>query len=175
MMRLAAVVLLVVLAALPLSVRPSAPPVAWLAVGALAVGAAGVAAWSVPLVTAAGSLAVIAYALGLVIVRPEVDLVTPLALGAALVLLLALVHLAARARGAGLAPSVIAAQVRRWLAVVGLGVGTAVALVAVAGPLGAALRGAALPVVIAASALGALVAVAGVIAALASEVPGERP
>jgi hypothetical protein len=173
MMRLAAVVLLAVLAALPWSVRPSPPPVAWLAVGVLAVGAAGVAAWSVPLVTAAGSLAVIAYALALTIVGPEVDLVTPLVLGAALVLLLALVHLAGRTRGASCAPSVVAAQARGWLAVVGLGAGIAVLLVAAAAPVGAALRGASLPVVIAASSLGALVAVAAVIAALASAMAGE--
>jgi hypothetical protein len=164
MMRLAAVVLLAVLAALPLSVRPSPPPVVWLAVGALVVGAAGVLVWSVSLVTAAGSLAVIAYALALAIVRPGVDLVAPLALGATLALLLALAHLAAHARGAALAPSVVAAQARRWLAVVGLGAGAAVALVAVAAPLGAALRSATLPVVVVASALGALVTVAAVIA-----------
>ena len=49
MMRLAALVLLAILAALPLAVRPSTPPVAWLATVALVVGAAGVIAWSVPL------------------------------------------------------------------------------------------------------------------------------
>jgi hypothetical protein len=173
MMRLAAVVLLAVLAALPVSVRPSAPPVAWLTAAALVVGASGVVAWSVPLVTAAGSLAVIAYALALVLARPEVDLVAPLALGAAFVLLLALAHLAARTRGAALAPSVVAAQARRWVTAVGVGVGAAVVLVAVAGPLGGALRSATLPVVVVASALGALTAVAGLVALVAARAPGE--
>ena len=56
MMRLAAMVLLAVLAALPLAVRPSSPPVTWLATAALVVGGVGVITWSVPLVTAAGSL-----------------------------------------------------------------------------------------------------------------------
>jgi hypothetical protein len=169
MMRLAAIVLLAVLTALPLSVRPSTPPVTWLATAALVVGGAGVVAWSVPLVTAASSLVVIAYALALVIARPAADSLTALALGATLVLLLALVHLGGRVRGAALGPAVIAVQAREWLAVVGLGVVAAVALGAAAAPLGVALRSAALPVVVVAAALGAVLAVAGVIALVARE------
>jgi len=169
MMRLGAMVLLAVLAALPLGVRPSTPPVAWLAMAALAVGGVGVIAWSVPLVTAAGSLVLIAYALALVIAGPSADPLTAIALGSTLVLLLALVHFGGRVRGATLGPSVIASQARQWLAVVGLGVVAALALTAAALPLGVALRSASLPVVVIAGALGAVLTVAGVIALVTSE------
>lgn len=172
MMRLAAVVLLAVLAALPLAVRPSSPPVTWLATAALVVGGVGVIAWSVPLVTAAGSLVLIAYALALVLAGPAADPLAAIALGSILVLLLALVHFAGRARGAALGASVIASQVRQWLAVVGLGTVAAAVLTAVAVPLGVALRSATLPVVVIAAALGAVLTVAGVIALVARETSG---
>lgn len=169
MMRLAALVLLAVLAALPLGVRPSTPPVAWIATVALVVGGVGVVAWSVPLVTASGSLVVIAYALALVVAGPAADALTAIALGATLVLLLALVHLGGRVRGATLGASVIAVQARQWLAVVGLGIVAAIGLGAAAGPLGGALRSATLPAVVIAAALGAVLTVAGVIALVARE------
>jgi hypothetical protein len=172
MMRLAALVLLAVLAALPLGVRPSTPPVTWLATVALAVGAVGVLAWSVSLVTAAASLVVIAYALALVIAAPPAESLTAIALGATVVLLLALVHFGGRVRGAMLGPAVIAAQARQWLAVVGLGVAAAVGLSAVAAPLGFALRGATLPVIVVAAALGAVLTVSGVIALMARDGSG---
>ncbi len=172
MMRLAALVLLAVLAALPLGVQPATPPVTWLAMAALLVGGVGVIAWSVPLVTAAGSLVVIAYALALVIAAPAPELLPPIALGATLVLLLALVHFGGRVRGALIGPGVIAAQARQWLAVVGLGVAATVGLAALAAPIGVALRSATLPLVVIAGALGAVLTVAGVIALVARE--GER-
>ena len=52
-------------------------------------------AWSVPLVTA-GPLALIAYALALLVAGPAADPLIAVALGATLVLLLALVHFAGR-------------------------------------------------------------------------------
>jgi hypothetical protein len=173
MMRLAALVLLAVLAALPLGVRPSTPPVAWIVTVALLVGGVGVIGWSVSLVTAAGSLVVIAYALALVVAAPAAELLPPIALGATLVLLLTLVHFGSRVRGAMIGPSVIAAQARQWLAVVGLGVAAAVGLTAVAAPLAGALRDAALPMVVIAAALGAVLTMAGVIALVARA--GQRP
>lgn len=173
MMRLAALVLLAVLAALPLGVRPSTPPVTWLVTAALLVGGVGVIVWSVSLVTAAGSLVVIAYALALVVAAPAAELLPPIALGATLVLLLALVHFGSRVRGAMIGPAVIAVQARQWLAVVGLGVAAAVGLTAVAAPFGGALRGATLPMAVIAAALGAVLTVAGVIALVARE--GQRP
>lgn len=170
-MRLAALVLLAVVAALPLGLQPTTPPVVWLVTVALLMGGVGVIAWSVPLVTAAGSLVVIAYALALVIAAPVAELLPPIVLGATLVLLLALVHFGGRVRGAQIGPSVLAAQARQWLAVVGLGVAAAVGLAAVAAPLGAALRSATLPMVVVAAALGAVLTVAGIIALLAREAP----
>ena len=172
MMRLAALGLLAVLAALPLAVRPSSPPVTWLATAVLVVGGVGVIAWSVPLVTAAGSLALIAYALALVIGDPTADPLAAIALGSTLALLLALVHFAGRVRGAALGPSVVAAQVRQWLTVVGLGAALAGGLIAAAVPVGVALRNATLPVVVIAAALGAVLTVAGVIALVAREAGG---
>jgi hypothetical protein len=174
MMRLAAIVLLAVLAALPLSVRPSSQPVTWLVTAALVVGGVGVIAWSVPLVTAAGSLVLIAYALALVLAGPAADPLAAIALGSTVVLLLALVHLGGRVRGAVLGPSVIASQARQWLAVVALGAVAALVLTQAAAPLGVALRSAALPVVVIAAALGAVLTVAGVIALVAREASG-RP
>ena len=163
MIRLAAAVLLAVLAAVPVSVMPS-PPVTWLAGGALVVGGAGVIARVVPLVTAGASLALIGYALALVIARPAMNAVAASALGATLVLLLALVHFAGRVRGAALGPRVVAGQLRQWVAVAALGGGAALALTAVAAALRAALPGVALPIVVIAAALGALMTVAGVVA-----------
>ena len=162
MMRLAAAVLVAVLGALPLGILPS-PPVTWLAVPALVVGGAGVVALSVPLVTAGASLALIAYALALVIVRPSFDPVVALAFGATLVLLLALVHLAGHVHGAVIGPGVIATQIRHWLMVVAVGVVAAVVLTMGGAALAVTLQGAAFPVVIVVAALGALVTVAGVI------------
>lgn len=173
MIRLAALVLLAVLAALPLGVQPATPPVTWLVIAALLVGGVGVIVWSVPLVTAAGSLVIIAYALALVISAPAPELLSPIALGATLVLLLALVHFGGRVRGALIGPGVIAVQARQWLAVVGLGVVATGGLAAVAVPIGVALRSATLPMVVIAAALGAVLTVAGVIALVARE--GERP
>ena len=169
MMRLAALVLLAILAALPLGVRPPTPPVTWIATVALVAGGVGVIVWSVPLVTAAGSLVVIAYALALVVAGPAADALTAIALGATLVLLLALVHLGGRVRGAAVDPSVIVVQARQWLVVVGLGVVAAIGLGAAAGPLGGALRSATLPAVVIAAALGAVLTVAGVMALVARE------
>ena len=106
------------------------------------------------------------------IAAPAAEILSPVALGATLVLLLALVHFGSRVRGAMIGPSVIAAQARQWLAVVGLGVAAAVGLTAVAAPLGVGLRSATLPMVLIAAALGAVLTVAGVIALVARE--GQR-
>jgi hypothetical protein len=152
-----------VLAAFPLSVL-SAPPVTWLAVAALGVGGAGVAALSVPVVTAGASLALIAYTLALVMARAAVDPIAAIALGATLVLLLALVHFAGHVHGAAVAVSVVASRIRQSLAIVAVGIAAALVLTAGGAALSGALRDAPLPVVVAAAALGALLAAAGVIA-----------
>ena len=166
MLRAAGLGLVAVLVAFPLAVLPS-PPVSWLAGAAFAVAGAGVVARLVPLVTAGGSLALIAYALALVIARPEADPVAATAFGATLVLLLALVHFAGRAHGAAIGAGVLAAQLRQWLVVVTAGVVATVVLTAGASALGPALAGATLPVMVVAAALGVLLTVAGVIALVA--------
>ena len=161
-MRLAAVALMAMLVGWPLAVWPS-PVLVGLAVPGLVVGGAGVIARSVPLATAGAALALIEYALALVIAQPRPDPVTGIAFGAGLVLLLASVHFTGRAHGAALGPSVIRSQVRHWLAIVALGAVGATLLTVGGEALGLALRGAALPVVVAAAALGALATVAGVV------------
>jgi hypothetical protein len=166
-LRLAAAALVVTAVAFPLAVLPS-PPVTWLAVGAVLVAGAGVALLSVPLVTAGASLALIAYAIALVVVKPPADPLVAMALGGTLVVLLALVHLAGRVDGAALGRGVAVAQLRQWLAVIAAGVLMTIALTAGGAVVASVLAGATLPVVVVAAALGALLAVAGVVALLAS-------
>jgi hypothetical protein len=163
MTRLAAAALLAVLVAFPVAVLPAAP-VTWLAIVALAAGGAGVVALMVTLVTIGAALALIAYAVALVLARPAADPVAAAGFGATLVLLLALVHFAARVHGALVGPAVVAAQIRRWLLIVAAGVVAALALTAGGAVLGPVLLGATLPVVVVAATLGALMTVAGVVA-----------
>jgi hypothetical protein len=163
MLRLAAAILLVVLVAVPVAVLPAAP-VSWLAVGALAVAGAGIAMLSVSVVTAGATLALITYALALVIAQPPVDPVAAIAVGVDAVGLLALVQFAGHAQGALLGPAVLAGRIRQLLLGSGLGAAVSVALIAVATVLGFVLRDATLPVVVAAAALGALLAMAGLVA-----------
>jgi hypothetical protein len=163
MMRLAAVVLVAMLVAIPLAVLPAAP-VTWLAIPALGVGGAGAILLVIPIVTMGASLALIAYAVALVTAGAAIDPVAAIAFGSTLVLLLALVHFAARVRGAAIEGAVIAVQLRHWLMIAALGVVAAVALTVGGAMLGAALGGASLPVLVVAAALGALMTSAGVIA-----------
>ncbi len=167
MMRLVAAALLLVVTALPLAVYPAAP-VTWLALAALLAGGAGVALLSPPVVTVGGALALIAYAAALLIERPALDPPGAIALGVALTLLLSCVHFAGRVHGAALGPSVMATQVREWLRAAAAGV-LAAATFALAGvAVASGFHGASLPVVIAAAALGAGLAMAGAIALLAA-------
>ena len=162
MMRLAAVVLVAVVAGIPLAILP-APPVTWVAVVALVTGLVGMLAWSVPLVTAGASLSLIAYAIALALARPAADPITAVVFGGTLVLLLALVNFAGRLDDAVLGPGVLAGQIRHWLAIVALGAAIAAGLTVGGVVLGPVLVGATLPVVVATAALGALLTMAGVI------------
>lgn len=174
MMRLAAAVLVGVLVAFPVAALPAAP-VTWLAIVALAVGGAGVIVLSVTLVTIGAALALIGYAVALVLARPAIDPVAASGFGATSVLLLALVHFAARVQGAALGPAVVAAQIRHWLATIAAGVVAAAVLTAGGALLGPALVGATLPMLAVAATLGALLAVAGVIALTTREDPPPSP
>jgi hypothetical protein len=155
----------VVVAAFPLAVLPQAP-VTWVTGAALGVGGAGVALLSVGIVTTGGALAVIAYALALAIARPAAGPLAAGALGVALLLLLASVHLAGRVRGAALASGVLAGQARQWAAVAAAGTAAAGILTLGAGAVGTVLAGATLPVVVVAAGLGVVLTVAGTIALL---------
>jgi hypothetical protein len=173
MLRLAAAVLLVVLVAFPVAVLPAAP-VTWLAVVALAVAGGGIAVLSVPVTTAGAALALITYALALVIAQAPVDPVAAIGVGVDAVVLLTLVQFAGHAQGALLGPAVLAGRLRQWLAAAGLGAAVAGALVTVATLLELVLRGVTLPVVAAAAALGALLAMAGLVA-LMTAAPAPPP
>jgi hypothetical protein len=164
MMRLAAAVLVLVVVSFPVAVLPG-PPVTWLAVVGGIVGGAGAVLLSVTLVTVGASVALIAYALALLIARPVgADPLTATSFGAALVVMLALVHFAARADAAALGPAVLATQLRQWLVTIAAGVLAAAGLTMAADLLGAVLAGTSQAVVVAAAALGAVLTVAGLIA-----------
>jgi hypothetical protein len=163
MMRLAALVLVAVVAGIPLEILAAAP-VTWLAGAALSVGGVGALALSMSFVTAGAALALIAYTLALTAGRPAADPIVSVVFGGTLVLLLALVHFAGRVDGALIGRGVIAGQLRRWLGIVALGVVAAGGLAAGGAVLGPILVGATLPIVVVAAALGSLLTVAGVIA-----------
>ena len=163
MMRLVAAALVLVVVAFPLAVYPAAP-VTWLVLIALLAAGAGVALLSAPVVTAGAALALIAHAAALLIARPAVDLVGAVALGVTLTLLLSVVHFGARVEGAVLGASVLASQAREWVMVIAAGVLAAVSLAVGGSVLAGMFRGASLPMVVAAAALGAALAMASVIA-----------
>jgi hypothetical protein len=161
-LRLAGLLLVGVLALVPVTVLPAAP-ITWLAGVVLVVGGVGMLARSTRVVTTAASVAVIAYALALVIDRPSVDPAAAIAFGATLVLVLALVHFAECVHGASVPPGVVAGQVQRWLGVAALGAAGATGLTLGAALLAPGLTGARLPVVTAAAALGAILTLAGLV------------
>jgi hypothetical protein len=163
MIRLATVLLVAVVSAFPALVTPTVP-VTWLASLAFVVGTLGVLVRSMALSTASAALALIAYALALVVGRAASDPLAAAVFGGVLVALLALAHLAARTDGAWLGPAVVAVQVRQWLASIVLGLAAALMLTTTARLLALALAGAALPTVVVAAALGAVLAVAGAVA-----------
>jgi hypothetical protein len=166
-MRLAGVALVAIVVAFPLATLPAAP-VTWLAGAALVVGVLGVSALSVPLAAAGAAIAMVAYALAIVIGQPPADPSASAAFGATLVLLLALVHFAGRIHGAAVGPGVVAGQVRHWLGVGAAGVLAALGISLGGAALGPLLLGATLPIVIVAAALGAVLTAAGVIALVTS-------
>ncbi len=162
-MRVVPAALVLIALAFPLGVYP-APPVTWLVLLALLVGAAAVTLLSVALVTACAALALIAHAVALMIVRPPIDPLAATVLGVTLTLLPLVVHFAARAERAFLGPGVLAAQIRDWLVAAGAGAAAAAVLTAAASVLASGFLGAPLPLIVAAGALGAALTVAGAVA-----------
>jgi hypothetical protein len=163
MLRLVAAALALSVAAIPLTVYPAAP-VTWLVLASLLTVAAGVTLLAVPLVAAGGVLALIAHAVALLIAPPALDVAGAIALGVALTLLLSIVDVAARLDGAALGPSLLVWQAREWAVVTAAGGLAAGALTLGGFALADAARGASPPVVVAAAALGAALAMAGAIA-----------
>ena len=163
MMRVVAAALALTACAVPLTIYPVAP-VTWLVLLALGAQGLGIAVLAVPVVTAGGTLTLVAYAVALLIVQPALNPVGAIALGASLTALVLVVHFAARTQGAALGPTVLATQARECLRVVAAGVIGAATLAIAATALAAVLRALTLPSMIGAAALGALVAMAGGVA-----------
>ena len=164
---LAATGLMVLLAGIGPVLSPW-PGVSALGIAAVLVGGAGTLAGIVPLATAGGALALIAYALALGLEQPASHPLAGAVLGAGLVLLLALTHLAARTRGAAVERAVARLLLRHGAPVLAVGALAAAALVVAGALVAVALRGASLPAVVATATLGAVAAVAGVIALVTS-------
>ena len=155
------------LAAIPLAIDAS-PFVRGLAVVVLVLWVGATALRSVPLATAACTLALVEYALALVIARTPVDVMTGAGVGLVMLLLLQLVHFRRRVHGAQVGRAVLRSQLVAWLTIAGLG--AVAAVLASAG--GALLREgvlarAPLPAIVVASAIGAVATAAGVIALIA--------
>ena len=110
-MKYAATAIMALLAGVGPALSPW-PGVSTLGLVAFLVGGAGTLARIVPLATAGGALALIAYTLALGSEQPASHPLAGAAIGAGLVLLLALTHLAARTGGAALEPAVAAATPR---------------------------------------------------------------
>jgi hypothetical protein len=160
MTRAIALVPILVLAGLPVLIRPSSGHAA-AALGAVALGAAGVLAGWRPLVTAGGSLTLIQYTLALT--GRRASLASAVVLGVSLALVLDVSEFAGRLHGAAPGATVLGRQARHWLTSAILGalatttLGVLAALVRFGGP-------PALPPLLAA--LGALAAVVGVAGAV---------
>jgi len=166
MLRLVAALLVLGLAAFPALVVP-VRIAAGLAVPALAVGLLGVAMPSVPVATAAVVLALAAHGFTLAATAAPADLVAGLVFGAVAFVLLELVDLLARTRGATRARGVLASWGRHALGVVVVSAAVVLGLGIAGTVLGPLLHGARVPVVVVVGALGALVAAAGVVAVVA--------
>ena len=167
MTRLVAFALLLVVVALPLTVLPS-PHLCWLLVPASLVGGLGVVALSAPVTTAGAAVALIAYAVALLIERPPPDLVVATLLGSALVLLLTVVHFARRVHGAAVSPAALRSEIREWSMTVAAGV-LAVGVLTIAGTALRLLLPDAAAALVIVGALGALMAVVGVTAFVSIE------
>jgi hypothetical protein len=172
MSRLVAAPLVMLLVGLPLTVLPAAYLAALAALAGLVCGA-GIVAFSVPVLTAGATLAIVEYALALSISKAPFGLPTAIGFGAALFLLIEVGDLAGRLRGAAVDGAVLRAVVRYWLAIVGIGAVLVAALAAVAAAAGRAAVLPESPLTGALVALGALLAAVGVSRLVAGGPRGE--
>jgi hypothetical protein len=164
MMRLMALPLVAIIAALPLTVLPS-PYLGWIAVPAFLLASAGAITLFPPLTTAGAGIALIEYSVALTVAASVPDVVAATVFGLAIVLLLALVHFAYRTQGAAVSSTVIRSQVREWLTITAIAILAVFVLAITASALRLALPATAIPLVVGA-ALGGLVTVAAVVALL---------
>jgi hypothetical protein len=162
MIRHVAAVLVLILVGFPLVVLPSRL-VAVVALVAAALCAGGIAALSVPVLTAGATVAVIEYALALSLVGSHTDLAIAIVFGVALFLLLAMVDFMSRLRGAAAGADVLASMIRYWIAVAAVGAGVTIALAIGGTALAREATRVSYPVAVLGGALGALVAALGVI------------
>lgn len=163
---LAAAALVLALAVSPAHVVPLRVA-AGLGIPVLVLGLAGVAFRSVPVTSAAVIVALGGYGLALAVTAAPADVVAGLIFGSLAFLLLALVDLSARTRGATRGRGVVAAWLRRVLAVVAASAAAVLVLGVSAGTLAALVPSAGTPAVVVLGALGALVAAAGLLALIA--------
>ena len=161
-MRALALVPIVLLAGLPVMMRPSAA-FAGISAAAAILCAAGVFMRWRPLVTAGASLTVLLYTLTLVGARSS--LASAIVLGVSLVLVLDVSEFVRRFHGAVVTMSALRRQARHWVASATLGVLTTTALAAVAALVRVSGPPALYPVL---AAVGALAAIAGIAGAVRS-------
>jgi hypothetical protein len=162
MIRVAASGLVVVLVGIPLVILPSTI-VAWIAGASLVAGLVGAIVGSVALVTASVVIALIEYALALVVAQAPVDVATAIGFGVTLFLLLEIAHFAGRVHGAAVGPTVFAGELRAWVMIAAAGAIASGGLVVGGAALRVLVPGGGLPAVVVAGAVGALAAGAGVI------------
>jgi hypothetical protein len=159
MMRRVAALLGFIIVGLPVVVTPF-----WIVVapGALAAGlfAAGIMTLSLRLVSLGIAASLVEYTVALSLGARTLDSLTAVALGAAIVLLLQVVDLARRFRGAAVATAVIGSQIRYWVRLGILGVLLGLFVSALGTTLAPALPPPAYPVLGAAGAFTAVASVA---------------
>ncbi|MBI4011426.1 MAG: hypothetical protein HY359_03880 [Candidatus Rokubacteria bacterium] len=167
MIRALAGLLVLALAGLPVLAAPSWP-IASVGAATALVGAAGVVRFSPPLLTAGGVLGLVQYGLALWLTAAPPDLLSAVALGVVLSLLIAVADVAARFRRAAVDARVFRAEVRDWAGSAAVEAAAGVVLVVAAGALSIDLPAWAYPVAAAVGVIAAFLAGARATTALAA-------
>jgi hypothetical protein len=169
---LAAVVALLI-AALPLAAWPSWS-LAVLGAASAGLSASAIAARSVPIVTAGATLAATEYAAALWAADRPLDVPTVIGFGVALFLLLETVDFMGRSRGVAVDARATRSVIRHWLAIVAIGVGSMVVLIAAATAARLAVPVPLYPVAAFLGAVGACAAAVGVMKLITTSKAGPR-
>lgn len=163
----AAALLVLALAGLPLIVLP-APLLVPMALLSALVCAGGMAALSMPVLTAGATLAAVEYAVALWIGGRPLDVLPATVFGVLLFLLLALADFMARARGVVVTAPARTTIMRHWLALVGAAVIVVVVLVVAAAALAPLVRSLPYPAATGLGAASAVLVAIGVLKLLAT-------